>query len=392
MNERAMKIVDRRGFLMNAARGAALGGAYLAFGDVAAALVRPRMLHWTRAAAMDDQFTILAIGDSVVWGQGLREEAKFTTRVATWIESQLPGRLVTLHRYAHSGAVIKPNPEKDAKAPTPGEVPNAYPSITFQLQKGAASLPPDNVDLVLLDGGIHDVKIASILTTDPSISDKVGRIREDTRTRCAGALRVLLSDALQKFPRAKIVATSYFPIVSGLSRLDLLTNLVNFYNPTRPLAGPATEALRKTLIEQSRAFHEEYVSSVRPVVLGVLKPGAATTGAPPRRTAFAVVPFAPESCYGAPESWLWREGEPDQVATTRRQQCQTSGFSDRACYHASTAHPNVKGAEAYAQAIIAQLEAFLPEWKPARLPPQAGKEAAPPRVDLPPRVTPPVRR
>jgi len=37
---------DRRKFLRHALRGAALGGAYLAFGDVAQALAWSRRLHW----------------------------------------------------------------------------------------------------------------------------------------------------------------------------------------------------------------------------------------------------------------------------------------------------------------------------------------------------------
>jgi GDSL-like lipase/acylhydrolase family protein len=388
-----MKIVDRRGFLRSAARGAAIGGAYFAFGDVAAALARPRILHWSGTRALDEQFTILAIGDSIMWGQGLKEEAKFTTQVANWVKSQLPGRLVTLHQYAHSGAVIKADEEKDAQPATPGEVPNGYPSITFQFWKAAASLPPEAVDLVLLNGGIHDVKINTILTTDPSITDKIGRIREDTRTRCAAPLRVLLSHVLQKFPQAKVVVPSYFPMVSGASPLDLLPELVNRYNPTRPLAGAATEALRTALAEQSRAFHNAYVSTVRPVALGGLKPATTTTPTgPPRRTAFALVPFAPENCYGAPDRWLWRAGEPDQVTHTRRQQCQAAGLTGLTCRDAQLGHPNVEGAAAYARAITAQLEAFLPDWRPTRQPPQTGREAAPPRADLPTRIGPPVRR
>ena len=408
-----MTSLDRRGFLMNAARGAAIGGAYLAFGDVAAALARPRILHWTRASVTGGQFTMVVLGDSIMWGQGLREEAKFPTLVASWIESQLPGWRVSTHRYAHSGAVIKPNTEKDAKPATPGEVPNGYPSITALFWKAASELTPETsdrtVDLVLMDGGINDVKVNSIITTDPTIANKVEWVGKLTRERCAPRMKRLLPYVLQKFPSAKVVTTSYYPIVSEKSDLTGLAKIVTLYNPIRPIVR-ASEPLRDALARQSRAFHEVYVATVPPVVRQAkpLEAVASAVGSPKRslevadravvigpaarRTAFALVPFKPENSYGAPDSWLWKLGQEDQVATTRRQQCVAVGSLNPKCYLAAMGHPNVKGAKAYADAIIGELQAFLPQWKTDRLVEPPNGEQKQPRVDLPTRVGPPVRR
>src|SRR5688572_18987503 len=52
---------------------------------------------------------VLAIGDSVVWGQGLKDANKFSVLVKTWLESRVAGRIVNLHYAdAHSGATILP--------------------------------------------------------------------------------------------------------------------------------------------------------------------------------------------------------------------------------------------------------------------------------------------
>jgi hypothetical protein len=423
MTERSRSQVDRRQFLKTAVAGAAVSGAYLAFGDIAVALARPRILHWTGSNAAGGRFTMVVIGDSIMWGQGLREEAKFTTQVATWIESQLPGRRVSMHRYAHSGAVIKANEEEDARPATPGEVPNARPSITALFWKAASELTPETpdrtVDLVLMDGGINDVKVNSIITTDPTISNKVDWVRKLTRERCAPRMKRLLPHVLQRFPSAKVVTTSYYPIVSEESDLTGLARIVSLYNPTRPIVR-ATEPLRNALAAQSRVFHEEYVAGVRPVVRQARAPEviAAAASTPTRsravtvdraaagtrvaaidptarRTAFVLVPFKPENAYGASDSWLWKLGEEDQVATTRRQQCTSAGFSSALnpkCYLAAMGHPNVKGAKEYAQAIIGELQAFVPEWKTERQPESSKGEREQPRVELPTRIAPPVRR
>src|SRR3979409_2246760 len=54
--------------------------------------------------AADGQFNLLVLGDSISWGQGLRDEHKAWYQVKTWLETS--GRKVSERIEAHSGAVI----------------------------------------------------------------------------------------------------------------------------------------------------------------------------------------------------------------------------------------------------------------------------------------------
>jgi hypothetical protein len=319
-------------------------------------------------------FNVLVLGDSIMWGQGLREEDKFTSLVVNWIKAQLPGTLVNVTRYAHSGAVIAPDEGEDAKAAKHGEVPSAYPSITAQFWTAASRVLPDRpIDLVLMDGGISDLTIETILATDATVAG----IRSLTRERCVARLERLLPYVLQKFPIAKVVTAGYFPIVSSQTDLPLLTEFLG----TMGIPGPVTISLRSKLGEQSLAFHEAYVAGIRAALLNarplevvssaptkplVPRPSAVsgTTALAVRRTAFAVPPFRPENSYGAPNTWLWKALEPDPVQSERAPQCVLVGEGDNPkCRLAAIGHPNVRGAQEYARAIIRELEQFLPEWR-----------------------------
>src|SRR5262249_52137845 len=103
-------------------------------------------------------FRILTLGDSIPWGQGLLDGEKYDRMLAAELESYHPGG-VTLERVAHSGAVI--GAFGAAGIPCPGEVPCSRLTILEQCDQFANS--PETVDLVLLDGGINDVGVATIL-------------------------------------------------------------------------------------------------------------------------------------------------------------------------------------------------------------------------------------
>ncbi|EAB8931752.1 hypothetical protein DTY68_20970 [Escherichia coli] len=67
-----------------------------------------------RAFARQDEIEMLVLGDSLIWGQGLREEEKFYYLTKRWLEDDVfngNGR-VRLTVKAHSGSTIKLDPDE----------------------------------------------------------------------------------------------------------------------------------------------------------------------------------------------------------------------------------------------------------------------------------------
>jgi hypothetical protein len=131
-------------------------------------------------------FRMLVLGDSVMWGQGLKTEHKFSYEVREWICAQRNNGTcsnpddVDIHVEAHSGAVIaqpRTNNEKIEEqrfirtaTPVvyPGEVNHGYPTIWGQVDLARRhyeklSIPVTEVDLILVNGGINDLPATRIL-------------------------------------------------------------------------------------------------------------------------------------------------------------------------------------------------------------------------------------
>ena len=383
-----MTIHDRREFLKRlalATGGAAVGGL------VPSALARAAAPRRPCGIRRDRPFNVLAIGDSIVWGQGLDDASKFTVRTRDWLQQQLQ-LPVTLTSFAHSGAIIEQHGVGDAIAPYAGEVPNSWPSITAQARMAAGlaprtitAPPADEIDLVILDGGINDVGVKNII--DPRLAS----LAPLTTAKCDYAMRGLLSDVAMLFPNARVVVTGYFAIVSTESVLlevaMLLYALGAIAAPAVPLAGIALQAaalaelstafggegpLRNALAARSTTFHQTATASLRAAVTAVNSHFK-------RDFRFADPGFGPRNAYAAPDSWLWHVSAaltpvtPDPAATQRRQACvarygtvepdRTPGatFTDAVqCPLAAMGHPNVRGAQAYTDAITRELSTLLP--------------------------------
>src|SRR5438477_2640493 len=86
---------------------------------------------------IDRPLNLLVLGDSISWGQGLRDEHKASFLVKSWLEQQT-GREVRQTMQAHSGAVIGPSESpadtaaRDAALALDGELSRAYPTINDQ--------------------------------------------------------------------------------------------------------------------------------------------------------------------------------------------------------------------------------------------------------------------
>jgi hypothetical protein len=389
--------IQRREFLRDLAVGAAAGSGCLAFGDLNGALAQ--LSGWrvgtTAAGPAPDgplqmpgrAFEMVVFGDSIMWGQGLDDEQKFTYKVQKWLEQRLPGTTVHRHVFAHSGARIEPDEGQDAKPPTHGEVPNHFPSISAQISlartwlKEHELLDPAAVALVLMDGGINDFGTKVILTPDPTR----GRawVREQTRHLCVDRMKWLLPHVLTAFPNAKVAVTNYFQIVSDQSDMVYLWELLRKWEIIGPTVNAISEPLRRKFAAQSLAFHEEStkgfreaVAEARPLEVTASPATAAARDKTIRqleqlqdrrlelsRVALAEIPFGPRNSYGAPDTFLFYLNEPDPAASDRKPACVALNKAwDVNCLLAAAGHPNVKGDQVYADAIIKTLARWVPEW------------------------------
>jgi len=320
-----------------------------------------------------DTFRIASFGDSIIWGQGLLESQKFTMLVADAISARRNGTIAVfaLDRCAHSGATVRPviGESPDPAAPRPpgdftGECPRSVPSIAAQLSGWLT--PPlsgerGEIDLVLIDGGINDVDVRTIV--DPFGSDTA--LATATTAACLSAMNGVLTTVLATFPNAKVVVTGYYPIVSSqtdmafmipvLAGLGVLGTLV-----VAPVVGATPVGLgavaaaifvawaRQRLIDRSAVFSTAANAAL-----------ASSVAAFGPRVALAVPSFGPANAIFAPDAFVFGVGLSagglvalDPVAATRVATC---GAGSVITPVASIGHPNARGAQAYADAIGAAL-------------------------------------
>jgi lysophospholipase L1-like esterase len=295
--------------------------------------------------------TMLVIGDSVVWGQGLLERDKFSSKVLSALQQNVPN--LTIQGHAHSGASVVTE-DDSSDVPAPGEVPRTKPTILAQCN--AFTGDPDSVQAVLLDGGINDVRLDRILspfTTQKQLDNLIEQC-------CYIDMTKLLIQVATKFssPDCRIMVVAYYPILSNDSEMSwipqLLTVLghdvakeVSFRAQGLPLSNPVDLALR--FWTQSDAALQAAVDEVN-----------ANVGA--NRITFVSPGYGPQNSLFAQDPWLWELeldlSATDPVRDAREQACKQIDldFPDCViCPRASVGHPNVTGAQKYADAILRAL-------------------------------------
>jgi lysophospholipase L1-like esterase len=144
-------------------------------------------------------FQVLAIGDSIMWGQGNREDRKFVRLVRDWLRDERKKADVCLSSIAHSGAVAAAR-TTDAQPAKWGEVPDDAPSIHAQCEAGANGLAADDVDLVLVNGGINDISPFHIVVANPFDPNGEARVEAMTNEIFGGVVPALLERTLGRYP------------------------------------------------------------------------------------------------------------------------------------------------------------------------------------------------
>lgn len=369
-----MRHIDRRTFLGRSAKAAAVAPLLLG--------LRP----FASASAQERPFEMLVLGDSVMWGQGLREEEKHYTKVRDALEREVVCRKVNLRVLAHSEATILPKHKFCPDAP--GEVPARRPTIPAEVELAVedyarAGVPLASIGLVVVDGGINDVTVARIinfLTPDDKI---VGLARKF----CGEAMRDLLGTVLRTFPNAVVVVPGYFPILSEQTDPNTMDDLIAAFfgldqgakmmkRADEMTARRGPDAFLKRQAALSALWYGEsdknFQRAVDEANAADAKRRGELAGAKPRAY-FAHIPFAPDESYGAPNAALWKITgsapgggfrSDDQMYEARQPQCEAyepDPFRLLVCKAAGTGHPNLRGEAKYTEAILARArEAFGP--------------------------------
>lgn len=285
---------------------------------------------------------ILTLGDSVTWGQGLQDEHKFDRILAS-------GKPLT--RLAHSGAILGSKGDSSTQKEHP-EIPVGYPSVWQQI-----ALVDDwnDVDVVILNGGINDISLNRIL--NPWIpADQIAQLANQfCATEMERILSKLVSLAMQG---ARLLIVGYYPILSSQS------NPVDEKQPRMlmEMHGVATssvamnttidiESLVPRVVENCIAFWQASTQSLKSAV----DAANAVVGHP--MCLFVDSGLTEENALWADSPLLWEldaqlEAD-DEVKTLRDQEC-ASCYGDLVhlpewgqwytCCRASVGHPNVAGA------------------------------------------------
>jgi lysophospholipase L1-like esterase len=296
-------------------------------------------------------FRIVTLGDSVMWGQGLLPNEKFDVLVQQALMPRFPGG-VTLESVAHSGAVI--GAFGASGTPQAGEVPASRLSIIEQCDSFTNS--PDTVDLVLLNGGINDVGVATLLNPFSLIPSLDSRVIH----ACHDGMLVLLKKVIARFskPTCRILVSGYYAILSAKSDPLGVTKLLSLFGIHVPEFLDKDFDLINPVLDRCAGFLKDSNRELQRAI------GDAGDG----RVTFVPSGFTDANSVFVPgTSLLWAIdldddlAPQDPVAATRRPLCTlahpTGGeaLARELCFRASAGHPNVQGAVKYSQQILAAI-------------------------------------
>jgi lysophospholipase L1-like esterase len=322
---------------------------------------------------------MLVIGDSILWGQGLKPESKTWYLVKRWLENTT-GRKVVERIKAHSGAVIERTSATNDLTSNNGEVNLALPTLHDELDSALKEYSdPTQVDLILLSGCGNDVGLLNLLNAvDTAEVDKL------TRAACGKPVENLLQRILASFPNAQVVVTGYYPFFSENTRNDFIMKaLAKRFFKTQPDGASRMDhrEVFDRLKINSQRWYESSNSSLGEAVNNVNVAARSSRA----RTVFVKIDFPADYSFAAPKSHLWGLNRSpfrmmflmlsfgrvllpanDQMRHARGVTCseiykplpdetleqkKERKANKLLCRYAALGHPNKKGAVLYAVAI-----------------------------------------
>ena len=353
--------------------------------------------------ARTDALQMLVLGDSIMWGQGLRDEEKFSSRVKCWLQDKT-NREVKVHVEAHSGAVISAARAAMLSFTTAnGEINLPTPTVNEQLDHAIQFYQENRSSphLVLMNGCINDVGVKNLLSASTPLDDLRARVRQS----CGADMHLLLQRVRKSFPQSHVLVTSYYPIVSlqtdDNAFLRLLVKKLNNQQPeTRQMSD---KEMRARLIAISAEWYE---SSTASLMNAVAKTNADSASQSSPEVTFVEIQFGPEHLFAAPDTLLWNfmfastqlsgftkvivllsfgtaaYKTNDHVRESRIKSCEQTfkkptGIKEDKnqkslrqdlfliCRYASLGHPNQMGALIYTEAVKAHLQQIIAKagWK-----------------------------
>jgi GDSL-like lipase/acylhydrolase family protein len=347
---------------------------------------------------------MLVLGDSIMWGQGLKPEKKSWWRVKCWLQEKT-GREVRERIEAHSGALISAAPTSAPRfISSDGEVNLPSPTVNEQLDHAISFYARDGskADLILVNGCANDVGVSNLLNAAASPD----AMREAISARCGADMHDLLRRITDSFPDAYVLVTGYYRLVStNTADNPFLRLLVKKLNNERPEARHMTDKeMRSRLIALSDLWYKVSTASLGKAVNEINAELRERNS--PSRVSFVEIEFWPEHSFAASDTLLWNfmfgstnlsgfrqvivvlslgvaAYKPnDEVRESRVKSCNEAFKAPRArketeaekrarkdslliCRYASLGHPNQMGALIYAEAIKGQLQSVMDKagWK-----------------------------
>jgi lysophospholipase L1-like esterase len=352
----------------------------------------------------ENPMQMLVLGDSIMWGQGLKPEQKFSWRIKCWLEEKT-GREVQTRVEAHSGAHLEGASQTSSRFKSDnGEVNLPFPSINEQLDNAVRFYGPtrSGVDLILVDGCINDVDVSNVLNAGVT-SDW---LRERISTSCGAGMHALLRRIAENFPNAQVIVTSYYRMISTNTDDNAFIRLIvkKLNSGSREAQRMTYEEMRARLITLSELWYKVSTASLGEAVAKVNKELGEKSL--PARVEFVEIDFWPEHSFSASNTLLWNfmfgstnlsgfrkiilaltlgtaAYKPnDDMRDSRIKSCNETykapkGVKEKEpeknerknrlliCRYASLGHPNQMGALVYAEAIKGKLQWLLDKagWK-----------------------------
>ena len=264
-------------------------------------LIAPTVFCQSAQLASNQQTTVrpinmLVLGDSIMWGQGLKPNHKPSYHVKVWLE-KTTGRTVIERIEAHSGAVIEGDSVTDKRTSTNREVNLGLPTVLQQLDSALPAYSDGSqIDLVLLSSCGNDVGFQNMLN-----ASRIEEVDDMTRAKCGRPMEELLRRITTAFPTAQVIVTGYYPFFSELTRNDFIVRALarRFIKAQDGAPKTSSKEVFKRLEVNSKQWYETSNQTLAQTVLKI------NTEIGRQRIMFVRIEFPADYSFAAPKTRLW---------------------------------------------------------------------------------------